>query len=275
MRSSACRVICGAAVAVAVLGWGRVRRGAVPAARAEVAVGEKYHIEGGFTFWNPDPDLVISSEALGIPGDDVDLVNDLGIEQKKLRTFNLVLRPATKHKFRFHYLPIKYEAEAIVPREFIFNGLRYRVGLPVNTVADLTTYRFGYEYDFLYFAARLRRRAARPEVHRRRRDAQQPDRHRLHTAGRADSRRRRRRPRLLAKNVSVTGEVTYFRIPDNLGKDEFGGRYLEYDFYGTLNFTQNVGAQVGLRSIHAEYFEDLDAGDLKFRGWYFGGVFRY
>ena len=79
----------------------------------------------------------------------------------------------------------------------------------------------------------------------------------------------------LARNVSITGEVTYFRIPENLGKDEFGGRYLEYDFYSTVNFTQNVGAQVGLRSIHAEYFADLDAGDLKFRGWYFGGVFRY
>ena len=38
---------------------------------------------------------------------------------------------------------------------------------------------------------------------------------------------------------------------------------------------QYVGAQLGLRSIHVEYFEDLDAGDLRFRGWYFGGVFRY
>jgi hypothetical protein len=42
-----------------------------------------------------------------------------------------------------------------------------------------------------------------------------------------------------------------------------------------VNFTHYVGAQIGLRSIHAEYFENLDAGDLRFRGWYFGGVFRY
>ena len=274
MRSSACRVICGAAVAVAVLGWGRVADAQYRPA-SEAAIGEKYHIEGGFAFWDPDLTLIVSSEAIGIAGDDVDLVNDLGIDSKKLRTFNLVLRPATKHKFRFQYLPLKYEAEAIVPREFIFNGLRYRVGLPVNTSADLTTYRFGYEYDFLYFprgyvGVLLDLKYTDVDVTLSspigtgftRQVAPIPG---AGVAGRG----------YLAKNVSVTGEVTYFRIPNKLGKDEFGGRYLEYDFYGTVNFTQNVGAQVGYRSIHAEYFEDLDAGDLKFRGWYFGGVFRY
>ena len=81
-----------------------------------------------------------------------------------------------KHKFRFNYLPIKYEAEAPVTREFVFNGQRYRVGLPVNTTADLTTLRFGYEYDFFYHGSRLCGRAPRPEIHERRRRAQQPDR---------------------------------------------------------------------------------------------------
>ena len=178
---------------MAVLGWGRVADAQYRPA-SEAAIGEKYHIEGGFAFWDPDLTLVVSSEAIGIEGDDVDLVNDLGIESKKLRTFNLVLRPATKHKFRFQYLPLKYQAEAIVPREFIFNGLRYRVGLPVNTSADLTTYRFGYEYDFLYFPRGYVGVLLDSQVHRRGRDAHQSDRHRLHTAGRADSRRRGRRP---------------------------------------------------------------------------------
>src|SRR5262245_49685037 len=112
---------------------------------AERTVGERYHIEGAITFWSPDPGLVISSESLGIPGDDIDLVNDLGVEQERLRELRLVLRPATKHKFRFNYTPLRYEAEAVVQREFTFNGQRYRIGLPVNTDADLTTYRFGYE----------------------------------------------------------------------------------------------------------------------------------
>jgi hypothetical protein len=41
-----------------------------------------------------------------------------------------------------------------------------------------------------------------------------------------------------------------------------------------VNFSQNVSAQLGLRSIHAEYFEDLDAATpLPWLGS--SGVFRY
>ena len=262
-------------MAVAVLGWGRVADAQYRPA-SELAIGEKYHVEGAIAFWNADPDLVVSSEALGIAGDDIDLVKDLGIEQKKLRTFSMVLRPATKHKFRFEYLPLKYESEAIVPREFVFNGLRYRVGLPVNTSADLTTYRFGYEYDFLYFprgyvGALVDLKYTDVDV-----TLDQPYRDRFH------ARRSRRFPASASPAAAISRRTSrsparsaISAFPQSLGRDEFGGRYLEYDFYGTVNFSQNVGAQLGLRSIHAEYFEDLDAGDLRFRGWYFGGVFRY
>src|SRR5688500_6816145 len=102
------------------------------------AIGEKYHVEASYLFWNPTPELIISSESLGIAGDDVNLITDLGIEKKRFRELRVVLRPARKHKFRFNYTPIKYEAQAPVARDFTFNGLRYRVGLPVETKADLT-----------------------------------------------------------------------------------------------------------------------------------------
>ena len=75
-------------------------------------------------------------------------------------------------------------------------------------------------------------------------------------------------------NVSITGEVTFFKIPENLS-DEFGGRYFDYDFYGTFNFTNNVGAQLGLRKVDVEYFRDLDRGELTFTGWYMAGVVRF
>jgi hypothetical protein len=239
------------------------------------AIGETYHIEGGISFWNADPTLIISSESLGIPGDDVDLVNDLGIEQKRLRELKLVLRPATKHKFRIQYLPIKYEAEAVVQREFTFNGQRYRIGLPVNTTANLPTYRFGYEYDFIYrdrgyFGVLFDLKYTDVQVTLDSPIGQEftsqvapiPT---IGFVGRG----------YVTKNVSITGEVSFFKIPENLGGDDFGGDYLEYDFYGTFNLNRYVGAQFGVRSIDVDYFQDLDAGKLTFKGWYFGGVVRY
>ena len=95
------------------------------------AVGEDYHIEVAYGWWNPEPSLIVNSAALGILGDDVNLISDLGIEQKRLGKFDLVLRPAKKHRFRFQYLPISYQVEAQVRRSFIFNGQRYNLGLPV------------------------------------------------------------------------------------------------------------------------------------------------
>lgn len=241
----------------------------------EPSVGELYHVEGAASFWNATPDIIIASESLGIPGDDIDLVGDLGIEKKSLPELRLVLRPGRKHKFRLNYIPIKYEATSTVRREFIFNGQRYRLGLPVNTTADLTTIRFGYEYDFIHrdrgyagviFDVKYTNidvNLASPIGNEFLQSvAPIPT---IGFAGRG----------YVVPNVSITGEVTFFKVPENLGGEDFGGRYLDFDIYGTVNFNRYVGAQVGFKSIDVNYFADLDAGTLVFRGLYFGVVARY
>lgn len=238
------------------------------------AVGENFKIEASFAFWNPEPDLIINSESLGIAGTDVDLVNDLGIEKKRIPEIRLVLRPAPKHKFRIHYLPMRYEADSTVKREFIFNGQRYRVGLPVKTDAELTTWRIGYEYDFVSlprgfvgFLVDLKYTDVRVDLQS--------------TIGEEFTDQAAPIPTLgligrgyITPNVAITGEFGYLKVPESLSED-FGGRYIDFDFYGTVNFTNNVGAQLGYRSIDVLYEEERDSGTLKFKGWYFAGVVRF
>ena len=113
------------------------------------ATGESYHVELGGYFWNPAPEIGIVSEGLGIPGDRVDFVTDLGIEQSQFRQLKVVLRPATKHKFRFEYTPISYSAEGTIRRDVIFNGIIFPVALPVQTDMTWKAYRIGYELDFI------------------------------------------------------------------------------------------------------------------------------
>lgn len=244
--------------------------------RSDTAVGERYNVEAAASFWNPEPTLIVSSESLGIIGDNVNLVRDLGIERKRINELRFVLRPATKHKFRINYLPLKYEADALVQREFVFNGQRYRIGLPVNTTADLTTYRFGYEYDFLYrsrgyLGVLIDLKYTNVDVVLDSPIGQEftsqvapiPT---IGLAGRG----------YLLPNLSVTGELSFFKVPEKLGEQfNGGGRYLDYDFYATFNANRYVGAQVGFRSVDVEYFKDLDSGNLTFRGLYVGGVVRY
>lgn len=242
---------------------------------SDVAVGERYKVEAAFVFWSAEPDVVIASESLGIPGDDVDLVGDLGIESKRLRELRLVLRPARKHKFRLNYTPIKYEAQATVTREFVFNGQRYRPGILVATTADLTTLRAGYEYDFFYsdrgyagVIADLKYTNVDVSLNSPIGDeflksvAPIPG---VGFAGRG----------YVTRNVSVTGELTFMKVPENLGGEEFGGRYIDFDLYGTVNFTDNVGLQLGYKSIDVTYFEELDSGALTFKGLYFGAAVRF
>jgi hypothetical protein len=241
----------------------------------DMATGERYHIEAAGTFWNATPDLIIASEALGIRGDDVNLIADLGIEKKRLPEFRLVLRPARKHKFRLNYVPIKYDASAVVSREFVFNAQRYRLGLPVNTTADLTTIRAGYEYDFIhrdrgYAGVLLDVKYTNIDVSL------------VSPIGTEFVKSVAPIPTIgftgrgyVVDNVSITGEVTFFKVPENLGGEDFGGRYIDFDLYGTFNFTNYAGVQVGYRSIDVNYFTDLDSGTLTFKGMYFGGVIRY
>ena len=237
--------------------------------------GEKYHVEASYGWWDAEPSLVVNSESLGIPGTDVDLVEDLGIEQKKLGRLNVVLRPAVKHKFRFEYLPIKYEAETTLTREFIFNGQLYRVGLPVNTEASFKTYRFGYEYDFIHrsrgFAGVLldvkytdvRVEIATPLADPEFTTAVAP----IPTIGFVAR-------GYVARNFAIGGEVSFFRVPDNISED-YDGSYTDFDIYGTVNFTENVGATTGYRSVDVFYKADRDTGALKFSGLYIVGVVRF
>lgn len=266
--------LCTAVIVVLIAGV------AVPAAAqfrpaSDPATGERYHVEVAGALWNATPSLVISSEALGLPGDDVDLVTDLGIVKKQLRELRLVLRPAKKHKFRFNYLPMQYVAETRIPRSFVFNGQRYNANLPVNTVADLTTYRVGYEYDFVYLDrgyAGVLFDLKYTELDVRLTSPIGPE---FFTApapiptigfvGRG----------YVVPNISITGEVSFFKVPENLGGGDFGGRYWDLDIYGTINFNDYIGGQVGYRNVDVDYFADLDAGNLSFKGIYFAGVLRF
>lgn len=241
---------------------------------ANYPVGEPYGVEFAFSMWNPEPNIVIASESLGIPGTDISVKADLGLEKKSTYEFRLVLRPGRKHKFRFNYIPLKYDAETTLSGDIVFNGIRFPVSTQVGTLLDWKTYRIGYEWDFLskprwYVGVILeakftdinfelnsvigkefaRARAPIPAIG---------------VAGRA----------WVTKNVSVTGEFSAFRLPDQIDAD-YGGHYYEWNVYGMVNFTKNLGAQAGWRKHDLAYKAKSDTGSAILDGLYFGGVVRF
>jgi hypothetical protein len=237
------------------------------------ATGENYHVEISGNLWDPTPNILISSESInGILGSEIDFVEDLGIEKNWFTQLKVVLRPATKHKFRFEYTPIKYEASTVLSRDLIFNGISFPVRLPIESEIKWNAYRFAYEYDFVYrdrgfvglvleakytdVTATLQNAVALEFVHAR---APIPA---VGFIGRG----------YVAPNISITGEFTFFKLPEIEGNS---GRYFDFDLYGTVNFTNNVGVQAGYRSFDVIYKVEDDNGDLQLKGLYFGGVVRF
>ncbi len=276
MRMSVCRV----SVVLGLVTLGLVGSSSDALAQyrppAKAAIGEDYHIEASYGWWNPEPSLIVNSEALGILGTDVNLVEDLGIKQKRLRKFDLVLRPAKKHRFRFQYLPIHYTADSRVQRSFVFNGQRYNVGLPVLTDANFKTYRFGYEFDFLQFkrgfvGALIDLKYTNIDV-----SLQSPIGSEFTTAAAPIPTVGFVARGYVLPNLAVTGEMSFFRVPESLAAQLGGdGSYTDFDLNATYNINKYVGTQVGYRSVHVFYDIDNDNGSLKFKGLYFGGVVRY
>ena len=75
-------------------------------------------------------------------------------------------------------------------------------------------------------------------------------------------------------NISITGEFTFFKLPGHR-RGLRRPNYFDFDIYGTVNFTNNFGAQGGYRSFDVSYKVENDNGDLQLRGLYFGGVVRF
>ena len=243
------------------------------------ATGERYHVEASTGFWFPTTDIVISSAGIGalsgLPGTMINANTDLGLVDGRFSERHLVVRPARRHKLRLQYIPIAYEQTAALSREIVFNGQRYVAGTLVNSTLDWKAWRIGYEYDFV-----SRDRGYGGVVM----DVKYTDgRATLATAAGPREFNEQRVPipalggifRVYpAANISVTGEVTGFALPEHLIENT-QAHYIDIDFYGTVNFTNYVGVQVGYRSLDVGYVVSADNGAFKLRGLYFGVVARY
>ncbi len=250
-----------------------------PRPPADRAPGEVYWVELSADLWNPAPAVSVTSESLGIPGTPIDFVADLGIAKTRLKQFQLVLRPAKKHRFRVELTPIRYAADTVLERRLVFNGIAFQVGLPVQAAFDWRAWRFGYEYDFVY----RKRGFVGVIVEAKYTDVQVSLDSVVAGTLVASEFARARAPIpavggigrvYVAPSTAVTFEVTGIGLPENLSK-EYRAHYVEYDLYATVNFARNIGAQVGYRALDVGYQIDLDAGDFVLKGPYFGFVVRF
>jgi hypothetical protein len=252
---------------------------------ADPAPGENFHVELGLMFWSPTPEILIQTGALAAIGETgVDFVQEFGIEKTRFNEFRGVIKAGKKHKIRVSHVHMHYNESATLQRTIIFGGQVFPISVPATADLSWRLWRFGYEYDFVArdrgvigfitelkyndISALLAASGFGSELT----EVTAP----MPTIG------------VLAriypdKNVSITAEFTGFRVPGFIGDkisdaiegDDFEAKMYDFDIYGTVSFGRHAGAQLGYRSISADYLVDQDSGDLKMKGWYFGGLVRF
>ena len=238
------------------------------------AVGERYHVEVSGNLWNPNLLGMVSSEQFGILGSDIDFVGDLGYERTRFRDLRIVLRPGKKHRFRMQYTPVRYEAETILTRPIVFNGVKFETNIPVNSEFNWRVWRLGYEWDFLYrprgfvgvlfdvrhttMEAEISSIITATEYTRAR--APLPA---IGIVGRA----------YVIPELAINFEVSGFRLPDVDPK--YQANYFDWDLHGTFNVNEHVGFQLGWRKVSTYLAIESDKGDLQVKGMWFGAAVRY
>ena len=192
--------------------------------------------------------------------------DDLGLIDQRFGEVKLVGRPAQEAEAVLPVHPDQVHAEcASLPRSIVFNGQLYQVGVPVNSELDWKAYRFGYEYDssiadrgfvglileakYTDVTATLATPIVNEFAH-----AQAPI-PAIGGIGRIyivpndlDHRRADRRSRSRQRVRGVQRPLRRLRL------------------YGTVNFTRNVGAQVGYRSFDVGYLVRRDTGAFTVKG---------
>jgi hypothetical protein len=242
------------------------------------ATGESYHFEFGIDYWSPDQNITVSSAGsgalTGIVGSNINATRDLGFTNERFPAIQVQLRPSKRSKFRFQYIPISYTASTTLATSIVFNGIRYNLGVPVNSTLDWKAYRIGYEYDFisrdrgyLGILAEVKYTDVRVELDspfaQEFARAQGP----IPALGLASR-------VYVMPNIAISGEVSAFDVPSSIST-KYNAHYVDFDVYGTLNFTNNIGVKGGYRSTDVAYLFNNDTGSLTLNGFYIGAVVRY
>jgi hypothetical protein len=252
---------------------------------ADPAPGEKFHVELGLMFWSPTPEILIQTGALAALGEsEVDFVQEFGIENTRFNEFRSVIKAGRKHKLRVSHVLMEYTESATLQRTIIFGGQVFPVSVPATADLSWRLWRFGYEWDFVArdrglvgFITELKYNEVSAL---------------LAASGYGSELTEVTAPMptigVIArvyphKDFSITAEFTGFKVPGFVGDrisdavegDDFEAKMYDFDLYGTINFGSHVGVQGGYRSVTADYLVDDDAGDLKMKGFYFGGLVRF
>ena len=77
-----------------------------------------------------------------------------------------------------------------------------------------------------------------------------------------------------AARLSLTGEVTFFGVPDR-PDGHYGGHVADVDVSAVWNVTRHLGAQAGFRDIDINHLGEWNTATFTLKGVYVAALVRY
>ena len=229
-------------------------------------------VELGLRFWGPTPDLVLSLDGLAALGiRTVDFVQEFQLEDDSFRQFYATI--GRRHKARVSKVTFSYIKDATIQRTVVSGGRSQPISVLATADIKWDLWTFGYEWDVVstpggFFGLitdlkynSLAASISSPQVTGSATTDVTVPVPTVGVIGRG----------YLGSAASITAEWTGLK----LDRDEFLGKFYDFDIYGTVYLGRYFGAQGGYRSVDVEYLVDDDTGTLKMKGPYFGGVLRF
>lgn len=242
-------------------------------AAAAPAAAQDHVVELGLTFWRPSPALTLSTDAAAGSSNEVDFVQEFGIEDRTFPQFRAAV--GRNHKFRLSYAKLNYDADAVIRRTFTFQGRTFAVNTPATADIAWDLWTFGYEWDFVsrergFFGViadlKYNKIEASVDSPALRSTAASDTTAPVPTIG-ATGRG------YITPMVAIGGEFTGLKVRSG----DFDVKFTDFDVNATVVPSRNlgIGAQVGYRSVTADYVVDEDTGNLKMQGPYVGVIARF
>ena len=97
-------------------------------------------------YWLTTMDDEIKS---GTTGDTINLVDDLGVDDKENFFDVRATLELGSHRLRYGYMPLNWKGTKTISQDIVFNGQTYSALDTVNTELDIAYHRLGYEYDII------------------------------------------------------------------------------------------------------------------------------
>jgi hypothetical protein len=234
-------------------------------------------------FWTPTPGIEIQTSGLAAAGfPKIDFVREFGLADDTFMEFRSVIKAGRKHKIRVSHVTFDYNETAAIQRDITFGGVTFPITIPVNADLNWDLWRFGYEYDFVAGDRGLLGIITELKQNHLTAD--------LSAIGFPSQGTDVTAPIINIgaivrvyphRTFSITAEYTGFKVfgfvktlTDRIAED-LDVKVNDFDIYGTINFGRHVGGQFGYRSLTSDYSIDEDEGDLKMKGFYFGGLVRF